>query len=107
MKSTRSNCLIIVTPEFVDPIDACEAPCGGPGTFTTSPDNRDLYCGGHVEVPAHCNPTRGLGACGRVRVTTARAVTTADARRAAMAEYRRSHARDERRSEYARRRWLR
>ena len=39
-------------------------PCGGPGTFTTVPTDRGLYCGGHVEVPAHCNPTQGLGSCG-------------------------------------------
>ncbi len=57
--------LIVVTPEFVDPIDACEAPCGGPGTYTTSPTNRGLYCGGYMEVPTACNPTQGLGACGQ------------------------------------------
>jgi pilus assembly protein CpaC len=57
--------LILVTPEFVDPIDACEAPCGGPGMFTTSPTNRGLYCGGQMEVPNHCNPIRGLTACGQ------------------------------------------
>jgi pilus assembly protein CpaC len=56
--------LILVTPEFVDPIDSCEAPCGGPGTYTTSPTNRGLYCAGHMEVPTYCNPTQGLGACG-------------------------------------------
>jgi pilus assembly protein CpaC len=56
--------LILVTPEFVDGMDPCEVPCGGPGWATTSPDNHDLYCTGHVEVPAHCNPTRGLQACG-------------------------------------------
>jgi pilus assembly protein CpaC len=57
--------LIMVTPEIVDPIDACEAPCGGPGYFTTNPTNRQLYCGGHVEVPAHCNPISGMTACGQ------------------------------------------
>jgi pilus assembly protein CpaC len=56
--------LIMVTPEFVDGIDACEAPCGGPGYATTSPNNCDLYCGGHVEVPAYRNPIRGMTACG-------------------------------------------
>jgi pilus assembly protein CpaC len=58
--------LILVTPEFVDPIDACEAPCGGPGMSTTSPNNRGLYCGGYMEVPTACNPTNGLGSCGQV-----------------------------------------
>ena len=57
--------LIVVTPEFVDPIDSCEAPCGGPGTYTTSPNNRGLYCGGYMEVPTACNPTQGLGSCGQ------------------------------------------
>jgi pilus assembly protein CpaC len=57
--------LVIVTPEFVDPIDACEAPCGGPGMSTTSPNNRGLFCGGYMEVPTACNPTQGLGSCGQ------------------------------------------
>lgn len=56
--------LILVTPEFVDPIDGCEAPCGGPGTYATSPNNRGLYCGGYMEVPTQCNPTQGLQSCG-------------------------------------------
>lgn len=55
--------LIMVTPEFVDAMDACEAPCGGPGYATTTPNNHDLYCNGHVEVPAHRNPIRGPLAC--------------------------------------------
>jgi hypothetical protein len=56
--------LIVVTPEFVDAMEPHEVPCGGPGFATTSPNNRDLYCGGHVEVPARCNPTRGMTSCG-------------------------------------------
>jgi hypothetical protein len=56
--------LVLVTPEFVDAVDKCEMPCGGPGSFTTSPNDRGLYCGGHVEVPTYCNPTQGMAACG-------------------------------------------
>jgi pilus assembly protein CpaC len=56
--------LILVTPEFVDPLDACEVPYGGPGYATTTPSNHDLYCNGYVEVPAHCHPIRGPLACG-------------------------------------------
>ncbi len=52
--------LIMVTPEFVDPIDACQVPCEGPGMFTTSPTDRGLYCAGQMEVPTVCNPTHGL-----------------------------------------------
>ena len=31
---------------------------------TTSPTDCDLYCGGHIEVPARCNPFIGPTACG-------------------------------------------
>jgi pilus assembly protein CpaC len=47
--------LILVTPEFVDPLDPCEAPICGPGMGSMSPDNCELYWGGHVEVPNCCN----------------------------------------------------
>jgi pilus assembly protein CpaC len=56
--------LILVTPEFVDPLDAHLVACGGPGYGTTNPTNEQLYCAGHVEVPAHCNPIFGPLACG-------------------------------------------
>jgi pilus assembly protein CpaC len=56
--------LILVTPEFADAIEPCEVPQGGPGFATVSPENCDLYCGAHLEVPAECNPIRGLKACG-------------------------------------------
>lgn len=56
--------LIMVTPEFVDAMDACEVACCGPGYSTTSPTNCQLYCAGHLEVPAQCNPRIGMTACG-------------------------------------------
>jgi len=56
--------LVIVTPEFVSGMDPCETPCGGPGYATTTPNNCQLYCAGHVEVPAQCNPIAGPYACG-------------------------------------------
>ena len=43
--------LIMVTPHLVDAMDACETPPGGPGYATTNPDNHELYCKGHIEVP--------------------------------------------------------
>src|SRR5262249_12294683 len=55
--------LILVTPEFVDAMDPCEVPCPGPGYFTAHPNNHDLYCGAHLEVPAQCNPIRDFRAC--------------------------------------------
>ena len=56
--------LILVTPEFVDAMDPSEVACGGPGYATTSPTDCQLYCAGHLEVPAHCNPITGPMACG-------------------------------------------
>ena len=47
--------LIMVTPEFVDGIDAHEVPPCGPGMETVSPTNCQLYFGGHLEVPT-CGP---------------------------------------------------
>ena len=47
--------LILVTPEFVDGMDPCEVPPCGPGMETVSPNNCQLYFGGHLEIPA-CGP---------------------------------------------------
>jgi pilus assembly protein CpaC len=63
-KVNEIELLVMVTPEFVDGMSPCEVPCGGPGYTTTSPNNCQLYCAGHVEVPAACNPTMGPCACG-------------------------------------------
>jgi len=63
-KVNEIELLIMVTPEFVDAMDFCEVPGGGPGMDTVSPANADLYCNGEVEVPAHCNPYSGLTSCG-------------------------------------------
>lgn len=51
--------LVMVTPEFVDPMDAHEVPTCPPGTGTISPNNCELYCRGHVEVPNPCNECGG------------------------------------------------
>jgi hypothetical protein len=54
----------MVTPEFVDAMEPWDVACCGPGMGTTSPMDCDLYCGGHVEVPAAANPFLGPTACG-------------------------------------------
>ncbi len=59
--------LILVTPEFVDGIDAHQVPQCGPGMETVSPTNSQLYWGGHLEVPAcgQCGPNNcGAANCG-------------------------------------------
>jgi len=55
--------LILVTPEFVDAMDPHQVPRCYPGSGTMSPDNCELYWGGHVEVPNRCN---GCSPCGCV-----------------------------------------
>ncbi|HVX12365.1 MAG TPA: pilus assembly protein N-terminal domain-containing protein [Pirellulales bacterium] len=52
--------LIMVTPQLVDAMDQCEVPPGGPGYATTFPDDHDLYCNGHIEVP-NCQGAEMLG----------------------------------------------
>ncbi|MBN2580612.1 MAG: pilus assembly protein N-terminal domain-containing protein [Pirellulales bacterium] len=54
--------LILVTPELVAPLDACQVPQCGPGLATTSPSDWELYMQGHVEVP-NCCPTGDCGPC--------------------------------------------
>jgi len=63
-KVNEIELLIMVTPEFVDAIEPYDVSCGGPGYATTSPTNCQLFCGGQLEVPTHCNPIRGMTACG-------------------------------------------
>lgn len=63
-KVNEIELLVLVTPEFVDGMDPCEVACGGPGYNTTTPNNCQLHCAGHVEVPAACNPIAGPLACG-------------------------------------------
>ncbi len=53
--------LIMVTPEFVDGMDACEVPPCGPGMETTSPTDWELYLKGHLEVPNCCPAGNGEG----------------------------------------------
>jgi pilus assembly protein CpaC len=47
--------LILVTPEFVDAMDPHEVPPCGPGMYTTSPSDHELYWHAYLEVPA-CPP---------------------------------------------------
>lgn len=54
--------LILVTPEFVDALDASEVPPCGPGQLTTSPNDIDLYGRGYLEVPTCC-PDGSCSSC--------------------------------------------
>jgi pilus assembly protein CpaC len=61
----ETELLIVVTPDFVDPIEACQYEGQGPGMFTTSPTDRGLYCAGQMEVPLGCNPTKDTVGSGK------------------------------------------
>ncbi|MBL8825368.1 MAG: pilus assembly protein N-terminal domain-containing protein [Planctomycetaceae bacterium] len=52
--------LITVTPEFAAAMDPCEVPGCLPGTFTTSPSDRQLYFKNHIEVPKLCPPGQDM-----------------------------------------------
>jgi pilus assembly protein CpaC len=51
--------LIVVTPEYVDPLDPHQVPPCGPGMFTTSPSSHELYLHGYLEVPTCPDGTCG------------------------------------------------
>jgi pilus assembly protein CpaC len=57
-KINEVELLILVTPELVEAMDACEVPPCGPGMETTSPTDWELYMKGHLEVP-NCCPAGG------------------------------------------------
>jgi pilus assembly protein CpaC len=61
--------LVIVTPEIVGPLDPHQVPQCGPGQFTVSPNDCELYNYGYMEVPncALVSPAPG-GACAPDRV---------------------------------------
>lgn len=42
--------LILVTPQFVEAMEVCEVPAGGPGLQSCAPNHHQLYCDGRVEV---------------------------------------------------------
>ncbi|MGC4006467.1 MAG: type II and III secretion system protein family protein [Pirellulales bacterium] len=54
--------LILVTPQYVNAVDASEVPPCGPGMHTVLPNDCDFYGRGHMETPA--GPPCGPGGCG-------------------------------------------
>ncbi len=43
--------IVMITPEYVSPLQQDQLPPLGPGTTTTFPTDRELYCHGLLEVP--------------------------------------------------------
>ena len=48
--------LFLVTPEYVDAMEPHEVPQCMPGMATMSPNCKQLYVDGHLEVPNYCSP---------------------------------------------------
>lgn len=66
---SESELIILVTPEFVAPMPANQLPSTGPGSFTDTPVDRELFFHGLLEVPKvgdeceHCMGGMSTGAC--------------------------------------------
>ncbi|RMG35832.1 MAG: hypothetical protein D6725_11680 [Planctomycetota bacterium] len=52
----ETELVILVTPELVAPMDRDQVPQGGPGLYTDSPTDRELYFDGMLEVPSYGGP---------------------------------------------------
>ena len=60
---TETELVIMVTPELVAPLEPGQVPMGGPGFFTDTPTDRELFGMGLLEVPNYGDPCEG-GNCG-------------------------------------------
>ena len=49
----ETELVIMVTPELVSPLKSGQIPPGGPGRFTATPTDRELYGDGVLEVPSY------------------------------------------------------
>jgi len=52
----ETELIILVTPEYVAPLDPCQVPQGGPGAFSDIPTDRELFGQGLIEVPNYGGP---------------------------------------------------
>ncbi|MCA8986174.1 MAG: pilus assembly protein N-terminal domain-containing protein [Planctomycetaceae bacterium] len=53
----ETELIILVTPEYVAPLDPHQVPAGGPGAFSDIPTDRELFWQGLIEVPNYGGPT--------------------------------------------------
>lgn len=51
----ETELMILVTPEYVAPLEDGQMPPGGPGSNTTSPTDRELYIDGRMEIRRYDN----------------------------------------------------
>lgn len=52
-EEVETELVILVTPQFVAPLDSCRVPPGGPGRFTDVPVDRELFWHQMIEVPKY------------------------------------------------------
>jgi len=52
--SNEIELLVLVRPEFADAMDRDEVPLFGPGEHTTTPNDKELFMRGYLEVPNCC-----------------------------------------------------
>ncbi len=62
----ETELLILVTPQWIEAVNACDVPPGGPGLNTSSPNDMQFYFKNHIEVPRcpaddQCSPSRSPG----------------------------------------------
>lgn len=55
----ETELVILVTPELVAPLEAGQVPSGGPGTYTSTPTDRELFFSGMIEVPKYGEDCQG------------------------------------------------
>ena len=58
-EEVETELVILVTPEFVAPLKRADVPSGGPGSFTASPVDRELFFNQMIEVPNYGEPDVG------------------------------------------------
>jgi pilus assembly protein CpaC len=68
-EESETELVILITPEYVAPAPAAQFAHGGPGTFTDTPVDRELFLHGLMEIPkqgdecAFCPNCIGGGIC--------------------------------------------
>ena len=60
----ETELVVMVTPELVAPLNNGQVPEGGPGRFSTTPTDRELYRDGFLEVPRYGDECEDCGPAG-------------------------------------------
>jgi pilus assembly protein CpaC len=55
----ETELIVMITPEYVSPLNADQLPPGGPGKSSAVPTDRELYGHGVIEVPNYGEPCQG------------------------------------------------